>query len=106
MSFIPPVGAPWCVSKVGNALINQGAVLLIEQFREVAREATGAMLTELRRETVNAERASRIAVGIAWALGSASAIALAGVGGFLLAGSGIDECVVAVGHLECYERTP
>ena len=106
MSFIPPVGAPWCVSKVGNALINQGAVLLIEQFREVAREATGAMLTELRRETVKAERASRFAVWIAWALGNAGAIASAGVGGFLLASSGIDECVVTLSPLQRNEPTP
>ena len=43
------------VSKAGNALINQGAVYLVEQFLEVAREAPGAMLTEPRRETVKAE---------------------------------------------------
>lgn len=46
------------------------------------------VLAELRRETAKAERASRTAVWIAWALGSAGTIALAGVGGFLIAGLG------------------
>jgi hypothetical protein len=44
------------------------------------------MLTELRRETAKAERASRTAVWIAWVLGSAGAIILAGFAGCLLAG--------------------
>jgi hypothetical protein len=71
--------------KAGDALINQGASFLIGQFREVAREATATMLAELHRETAKAERASRTAVRIAWTLGSAGAIALAGFAGFLLA---------------------
>ena len=40
--------------KAGDVLINQGAGFLVEQFREVAREATFAMLDELRREDVRA----------------------------------------------------
>ena len=72
--------------KAGDALINQGASFLVEQFREVTSEATAAMLTELRRETAKAERASRTAVWIAWVLGSAGAIVLAGFAGCLLAG--------------------
>ena len=74
--------------KAGDALINQGATFLVEQFRGVARDATSMMLAELHRETAKAERASRTAVRIAWALSSASAIALAGFAGFLLAGFG------------------
>jgi hypothetical protein len=74
--------------KAGDALINQGASFLVERFREVVRDATAMMLAELHRETVRAERASRTAVRIAWALGSAGAIALAGFAGFLLAGLG------------------
>jgi hypothetical protein len=54
----------------GDALINQGANFLVEQFREVAREATATMLTELRRETARAERASAIAVRLVWAFWS------------------------------------
>jgi hypothetical protein len=38
------------------ALINQGASILVEQFREVAREATTAMLAGLRRETATPKR--------------------------------------------------
>jgi hypothetical protein len=74
--------------KAGDALINQGATFLVEQFREVAHEATARMLTELRQETAKAERASRTSVRIAWALGSLVAIAVAGLAGFLLAGLG------------------
>jgi CHASE3 domain sensor protein len=74
--------------KAGDALINQGATFLVEQFREVAREATAAMLVELHRETAKADRACRTAIRIAWALGSAGVIVLAGFAGFLLAGLG------------------
>ena len=63
-------------------------MFLVEQFREVVRETTAAMLAELHRETAKAERASRVAIRIAWALGSVGAIALAGFAGFLLAGLG------------------
>ena len=72
----------------GDAIINQGAGFLVQQFREVAREATAAMLAELCRETAMTKRASRIAIRIVWALGSLGAIALAGFAGFLLAGLG------------------
>jgi hypothetical protein len=74
--------------RAGDALINQGASFLVEQFREVVREATAMMLADLHREIAKAERASRTAVRIAWALSSAGAIALAGFAGFLLAGFG------------------
>lgn len=69
-----------------EAIISQGAAFLVEQFREVIREATATMLAELRQETARAERASRAAVRVAWGLGSLVAIGLAGLGGFLLAG--------------------
>jgi hypothetical protein len=72
--------------KAGDALVNQGATFLVEQFRDVAREVTETMLTELRREIAKAERASRTSVRIACALGSLLAIAVAGLAGFLLAG--------------------
>ena len=72
--------------KAGDALINQGANFLVEQFRAVAREATATMLTELRRETAKAERASATAVRLAWAFGSLGAIVFAAFAGFILAG--------------------
>jgi len=71
-----------------EAVISQGAVFLVEQFREAVREATATMLAELRQETARAERASRTAARIAWTVGSLGAIGLAGLGGFLLAGLG------------------
>jgi len=71
-----------------EAIISQGAAFLVEQFRQVMREATATMLAELRQETARAERASSTAVWIAWSLGSLVAIGVAGLGGFLLAGLG------------------
>ena len=72
--------------RAGDALINQGANFLVEQFREVAQEATATMLIELRRETAKAERATAIAVRLAWAFASLGAIVLAAFAGFILAG--------------------
>ena len=72
--------------RAGDALINQGANFLVEQFREVAQEATATMLLELRRETAKAERATAIAVRLAWAFASLGAIVLAAFAGFILAG--------------------
>jgi len=74
--------------KASDALINQGASFLVEQFREVAREATAVILIELRQETAKAERMSRTAIHIVWVLSGVGAIALAGFIGFLLAGLG------------------
>ena len=71
-----------------EAVISQGAAFLAEQFRAAVREASATMLAELRQETARAERASRIAIRIAWILGSLGAVSLAGLGGFLLAGLG------------------
>ena len=72
--------------RAGDALINQGANFLVEQFREVAQEATATMLIELRRETAKAERATAIALRLAWAFASLGAIVFAAFAGFLLAG--------------------
>ena len=72
--------------RAADALINQGANFLVEQFREVAQEATATMLIELRRETAKAERATAIAVRLAWAFASLGAIVLAAFAGFILAG--------------------
>ena len=71
-----------------EAIISQGAAFLVEQFREVMREATVTMLAELRQETTRAERASRAAVRVAWTLGTLVALGAAGLAGFLLAGLG------------------
>ena len=71
-----------------EAIISQGAAFLVEQFREVIREATATMLAELHQETARAERASRVAVRVAWGLGSLVALGVAGLAGFLLAGLG------------------
>lgn len=72
--------------RAGEAIISQAATFLVAQFQEAVREAGEQLLAELRQETARAERASRISVRIAWTLGSLSAIGLAGLGGFLLAG--------------------
>lgn len=71
--------------ETAETVISQGAVFLVEQFRETVRDATGTMLAELRKEAARTTRASRLAVRIAWGLASLAAIVLAWVGGFLLA---------------------
>jgi CHASE3 domain sensor protein len=72
----------------GEAIVNQGATFLVEQFREAVRETAAVMVAELRQEAAKAERASRVAARSAWAIGSVGAVAVAGVAGFLLAGLG------------------
>ena len=69
-------------------LVSQAGEWSAARLRAATEEASEALLHQLRRETAAAERASRIAVRIAWVLGSAGAIVLAGAGGFLLAGLG------------------
>jgi hypothetical protein len=71
-----------------EAVISQGTAFVIEQFQEAVRESTTTMLAQLRQEAARAERASRIAIRIAWTLGSLIAIGMAGLGGFLLASLG------------------
>lgn len=74
--------------QTAEAVISQGAAFQVEQFREVVREAGAGLLVALREEAARAERASRIAVRVAWMVGGLGALMLAGVGGFLLAGLG------------------
>jgi hypothetical protein len=59
-----------------------------DTMRRIYRNATNTMLAELRQETQRAERASRIAIDIAWTIGGASAAVVAGIAGFLVAGLG------------------
>jgi CHASE3 domain sensor protein len=75
--------------KAGAAIVNDGATYLVEQFRVTAREATAAMLAELRQETVRAEQVRRTAIIAAWIAVGASASLVAGVAGFALAGMGL-----------------
>jgi len=70
--------------ETAEVVISQGAAFLVEQFREIVREATVTMLAELRQETARTTRASHLATRIAWGLAGLAAIGLAGLGGFLL----------------------
>lgn len=74
--------------QTGETVISQGAIFLVEQFREVVREAGADLLAQVRQEIARAERASRTAVRIAWMIGGLGMLVLAGMGGFLLAGLG------------------
>lgn len=71
--------------ETAEAVINQGAAFVVEQFRETVREATVTALAELRREAASAAHANRLATRVAWGLVCLAASALAGAGGFLLA---------------------
>jgi CHASE3 domain sensor protein len=71
--------------ETADAVISQGATFLVEQVRDVVRDATATMLTALRQETARATRATRLATRIACGVAILAAIALAGAGGCLLA---------------------
>ena len=57
-----------------------------ERLRTAVEDATSAVLAQVHQNAARAERASRIAVRIAWAMGGVGTVALAGIAGFLLAG--------------------
>jgi CHASE3 domain sensor protein len=70
------------------ALVTDAGKWSGDQLREAAAEISASILRELRPEVAKAEAAARLSVRIAWITGSVGAIALAGLGGFLLAGLG------------------
>ena len=67
--------------KASEAIINDGARFMVEQFRETVRDSTAVMLAELRRESACVERARRAASVAAWVAAGASACAIAGATG-------------------------
>jgi D-lyxose ketol-isomerase len=72
--------------RAASEVINSAADWLGTRFKEAAQEATAEMLVEMRKETAKAEKASRIAVGAAYASGIIGAGALSAILGFGLAG--------------------
>ena len=72
--------------RAASEVINGAADWLGTRFKETAQEATAEMLTEMRRETARAEKASRVAVRAAYASGIIGAGALSAILGFGLAG--------------------
>ena len=69
-----------------SALITEAGKWSAEQLRDAAAEISSFLLKELRPEVMKAEAAARLSVRMAWVTGGISAIALAGVAGFWLAG--------------------
>jgi CHASE3 domain sensor protein len=69
-----------------SALITEAGRWSAEQLREAAGEISASILKELRPEVMRAEAAARQSVRVAWLTGGISAVALAGIAGFWLAG--------------------
>ena len=68
------------------AFVTRAGEWSAERLRTAADDAGSALLLQVQQEVARAERASRTAVHIAWIVGGVGAVALAGIGGFLLAG--------------------
>jgi hypothetical protein len=73
---------------VAASLVTRAGEWSAERLRAAAEEAGIALLAQIQREVLRAERAGRTAVRIAWVMGCLGAIALAGLAGFLSAASG------------------
>jgi len=68
------------------AIITEAGRWSAEQLSEAAAEVSASILKELRPEVMRAEAAARLSVRMAWVTGGISAVAVAGVAGFWLAG--------------------
>jgi hypothetical protein len=75
-------------NQAASSLITEAGEWSAARLKVAGEEAGNALLLQLQRETAKAERASRLAISVAWAITGISAIALAGVTGFILAGLG------------------
>jgi len=68
------------------AIITEAGRWSADQLRETAGEISASLLKELRQEVTRAEAAARRSARMAWVTGGISAVAVAGVAGFWLAG--------------------
>jgi hypothetical protein len=75
-------------NQAASSLITEAGEWSAVRLKAAGEEAGSALLLQLQRETTKAERASRLAISAAWAITGISAIALAGMAGFILAGLG------------------
>ena len=75
--------------EIAASIVTRAGEWSAERLRTAADEATSALLVQVRQNVARAERASWVAVCIAWVMGGLGTIALAGIAGFLLAGFGL-----------------
>jgi len=75
--------------EIAASFVTRAGEWSAERLRAAVEEATSALLAQIRQNAAKAERASRIAVCIAWVMGGLGTVALAGIAGFLLAGLGL-----------------
>jgi hypothetical protein len=75
-------------NQAASSLITEAGEWSAARLKAATEEAGSALLVQLHRETAKAERASRLAISAAWVITGISAIALAGMAGFILAGLG------------------
>jgi len=74
--------------EIAASVVTRAGEWSAERLRTAVEQAASALLVQVRQNAARAERASRIAVCIAWVMGGVVVIALAGIVGFLLAGFG------------------
>ncbi len=72
--------------KTAAGLITDAGQWSADHLRATAVELSASIQKDLRAEVARAEAAARLAMRIAWLLGGITAVALAGFGGFWLAG--------------------
>jgi len=75
--------------EIAASFVTRAGEWSAERLRAAVEEATSALLVQVRQNAARAERASRVALRIAWVVGGLGTIALAGTAGFLLAGFGL-----------------
>jgi len=75
--------------EIAASFVTRAGEWSAERLRTAVEDATSALLVQVHQNAVRAERASRVAVCIAWVMGGLGTIAVAGIAGFLLAGLGL-----------------
>jgi hypothetical protein len=74
--------------KEAEALLSEGGEWAQARIKAAVEAAGAVVLTDLRQETVKAERARRVAVRAAWATAIVGLVILSGLGGMALAAIG------------------
>jgi hypothetical protein len=74
--------------EIAASFVTRAGQSSAERLRTAAEAAASTLLAQVGQDSARAERASRVAVRIAWIMSSVGVIAMAGVAGFVLAGFG------------------
>jgi len=72
--------------EIAASFVTRAGEWSAERLRTAVEEATNALLAQVGQDAARAERASRIAVRIAWIMSGVGIVAMTGVAGLVLAG--------------------